>query len=95
MKYNPGAIAIAVISASLSSYFVAAILFPDTSAEIAAAFRGEGAVVMWIALVAVMIAVAIYAKSNKRLIDRVFTGQASIKELTESFLTIGFFKKKD
>jgi hypothetical protein len=94
VKYHPGSIIIALISASLSSYFVAAMLFPDTSAKIVAGFQGEGAVVMWIALVSVMIAAAIYAKSNKKLIDRVLTGQVSIKEITRSFLSTGFFKKR-
>ncbi|OAI07822.1 hypothetical protein [Methylomonas methanica] len=95
MKYHPGAIMIALISATLSSYFVAAILFPDTGAKIVGGFQGEGAVVMWIALVAVMLAVAFYVKTNKTLIDRVLTGRASTKEISDSFLTIGFFKKKD
>jgi len=95
MKYYPGLIFIALISAALSFYFVTAILFPDTSANIAAEFRGDGAEVMWIALAAVTIAVAIYAKSNKRLIDRVLSGQANIQEVAESIFRFGFFKKKD
>lgn len=95
MKYHPVLISIALISAALSFYVVTAILFPDTSTTIAAAFRGDGAKVMWIALAAVTIAVATYAKSNKRLIDRVLSGQATIQEVAESMLRVGFFKKKD
>jgi hypothetical protein len=84
-------ISIALISAALSFYVVTAILFPDTSTNIAAEFRGDGAKVMWIALAAVTIAVAIYAKSNKKLIDRVLSGQATIQEVAESILRVGFF----
>jgi len=95
VKYHPVLISIALISAALSFYVVTAILFPDTSATIAAEFRGEGAEIMWIALAAVSIAVAIYAKSNKRLIDRVLSGQANIQEVAESIFRFVFFKKKD
>jgi hypothetical protein len=95
VKYHPVLISIALISAALSFYVITAILFPDTSVNMAAEFRGEGAKVMWMALAAVTIAVVIYAKSNKGLIDRVLSGQATSQEVAESILSVGFFKKKD
>ena len=46
---------------------------------------------MWMALAAVTIAVVIYAKSNKGLIDRVLSGQATSQEVAESILSVCFF----
>ena len=85
MRYHPQALVIAILSATIGLSFVVKVLFPETSAEIFAAMTGDGALIVWLALLLALIALAFFVKANKPIIDKVLSGRATPAEVWRSF----------
>jgi|GEM_PF-2412572 len=94
MKYNPLLTGIAILSAVSSSYFIATVLFADTTAKIVSVINGDGAVILWIALLLVLAITAIYIRSNGATVQKVLAGEANWKEMLESWIGSEFIRKK-
>jgi len=89
MRYHPQALAIAIVSATLGCSFVVNIVFLETSTKIVAVFDSDAAPVVWLALLLVLIALALFVKANKSIVDKVLTGRATPAEVWRSFVKTG------
>lgn len=89
MRYHPQALAIAIVSATLGCSFVVNIVFPETSTKIVAVLDSDAAPVVWLALLLVLIALALFVKANKSIVDKVLTGRTTPAEVWRSFVKTG------
>lgn len=89
MRYHPQALAIAILSATIGCSFVINIVFPETSTKIVAAFDSDAAPVVWLALLLVLIALTLFVKANRPIIDKILSGRATPAEVWRSFVKTG------
>lgn len=81
MRCKPWLVVVAALSAVISSWLVAHVLFPEAVAHIGAELNGEAAAVIWIAFILAALAGMGFLRSNKKAVEKVLSGQADSRDL--------------